>query len=328
MDDSGPLSLNLEKIADRIQALTKAKQLWVAYSGGIDSHVLLDLVVTFFSSRNDYTIHALHIHHGISPHADAWATHCEKVCSDLKVPLTVLHVDGNVVGGRSPEEVAREARFAAFEGFLEEGACLLLAHHETDQAETILLRLFRGAGPLGLGGMPEKAVLGKAEMIKPLLNVDKSEILHYAHQKNLVWVEDDSNINIRYDRNFLRHEIMPILIGRWPRVIRSINRAGSLCLETAHMVNSFALNDLESVREAEPNHLSVSRLLKLDTMRRRGVIRCWLQSLGYALPSLDHMQRINREVLNAKLDSRPKLKISDYVIRRVRDVLIVEPYSL
>ncbi len=322
MDGNGDL-LTPEKIVEVIQTLTEAKKLWVGYSGGMDSHVLLDLVVRAFAKSPNYQISALHVHHGISEHADLWVQHCEQICSFLKVSLTVLWVNGNVVEGRSPEEVAREARFSAFESFLKEGECLLLAHHEADQAETILLRLFRGSGPLGLGGIPEKNVLGNSELIRPLLKVSKETILNYARDRSLQWIEDDSNTNIRFDRNFLRSEIMPLLVARWPRVVRSITRGGALCLETATAVQVLAQSDLETVKGKISDTLSVSGLLELDVVRRRAVIRYWLQHLGFALPSRDHMERIDREVLKAKAGRKPKLKISCYEISRKKDELYV-----
>ena len=296
-------------------------------SGGMDSHVLLHGVVQAFADDPDLEIAALHIHHGISHFADEWVIHCEKVCAALQVPLTVLYVDGKVVDGRSPEEVAREARFTAFENFLSADDCLLLAHHEADQAETILLRLFRGTGPLGLGGIPERSNVGKSHLIRPLLWEPKADIEQYARANHLQWIEDDSNANRRFDRNYLREEIMPIISARWPRVVRSVNRAGALCFETATAVQILALQDLELVKGKEPANLSVSKLLPMEIARRRGVIRCWLQQKGFSAPSFDHMVRIDKEVLYAKAGAKPQLKIGDYEIRRVGDELCVQIFA-
>ena len=313
---------NTNSILQIVQSLTPARRLWVGYSGGVDSHVLLDILAKTFQHLPEFHVGALHVHHGISEHADDWVEHCEKVCSALQVPLTVLMVDGKVREGRSPEEVAREARFQAIEQFLAEDEALVLAHHEEDQAETILLRLFRGTGPYGLGGIPEKSKVGKGELIRPFLKISKEEILSYAKEHHLAWIEDESNHNTRFDRNFLRHEIMPVIAARWPRVVRSVGRAGALCFETATAVQVMAKQDLECVKGKEDT-LSVSALLNLDLARRRGVIRYWLQGLGFALPSRDHMERIDREVLRAKPGSKPKLKISEYEIWREKDSLKV-----
>jgi tRNA(Ile)-lysidine synthase len=320
-------TLTSKQVFETICSLSSCKKLWVAYSGGLDSHVLLDLVHKAFQSHSEYKISAIHIHHGLSPNADQWVEHCEKVCSNLQIPLTVLWVDATVTDGSSPEEVAREARLQSFEDKIMEDECILFAHHEEDQAETILLRLFRGAGPLGLAGMPEKGKIGKGEFIRPLLGIAKETILNYAECQPLQWVEDESNFDSRFDRNFLRHEILPHLKARWPRVLRSVGRSGDLCLETATAVQVLAMQDIQSVQNEGTTELSVSRLLQLDPIRRKGVIRYWLQSLHFPLPSRDHMERIDREVLLAKAGSHPQLKISNYEIRREKDKLLVAIYE-
>lgn len=326
MDEYGNTQLDANFLLNSIQTLTSAKRLWVAYSGGLDSHVLLDLVARAFKKLPEYQINAVHVHHGISDFADNWVSHCETVCQSLQVPLTILHVDGRNRDGESPEEIARIARMTAFKQLLQAEDCLLLAHHQADQAETILLRLFRGAGMQGLSGMSEQVPLGNSVLVRPLLNISKEAIMEYANVQQLNWVEDDSNTNTRMDRNFLRHEILPKLYTRWPAVLRSVNRAGSLCLESAKGLQVLANMDFESVLFGQTGQtLSVRRLLQLEPIRRRSVIRYWLQTLGYAFPSFDHMERIEREVLQAKPDSKPKLKISDYIIQRHRDELSVLP---
>jgi len=320
-------SLTPQKIRKYIQTLTDSKHLWVGYSGGVDSHVLLDLMVHAFAMEPDYQVGAVHVHHGLHNDADAWVKQCEQICASLQIPLKVLWVDASVKEGGSPEEAAREARFQALEEFLSEEEALLLGHHESDQAETILFRLFRGAGPKGLGGMETKVNFGKSHLIRPLLSVPKEDILSYAKQRNLKWIEDDSNQNCRFDRNFLRNEIIPQLTARWPRVLRSINRTGVLCLETATAVQALALQDLPAVKGKVEGTLSVSQLLKLESTRRRGVIRLWLQLQGFSFPSQDHMERIEREVLKAKSGAKPRLKISHYEIKRKKDELMVNLFT-
>lgn len=324
MDKYGYPFLTPELLAKNLQTLTQSKRFWVGYSGGLDSHVLLDLTVQAFSHDPDYEVGAVHVHHGLSVNADHWMQHCEKVCSDLQVPLTVLWVDATPLEGESPEEVARIVRYKAWEDFLQSHECLLLAHHEEDQAETILLRLFRGAGPLGLGGMTQKSKLGESDLLRPLLFSSKEKIYEYAKAQQLQWIEDESNLDTRFDRNFLRHEIFPQLSTRWPRVVRSVSRAGALCFETATAVQILAAQDLQEVKGHQEYTLSVRELLKLDPVRRRGVLRCWLQELGFLLPSRDHIERIDREILQAQSGAKPKLKINDYEIRRLKDDLCVK----
>ena len=320
--------LNVDQIIKSIRALTDVKKYWVGFSGGMDSHVLLDVLVQGLKTRAKgeaaIEIGAIHVHHGLSPKADAWIVHCEQICAALQVPLVVLWVDATLVEGESPEEVARIVRLKAWDDFLSEGEALLLAHHQNDQAETILLRLFRGAGPLGLGGMLPKSTLGNHEVIRPLLEYSQRDLLAYAEVRGLQWIEDESNNDQRFDRNFLRHEIIPHLMARWPRVVRSVSRSGALCVETATAIQILASLDFEKVQGICAEALSVRALLELDPVRRKGVIRCWLHTLGFLLPSRDHLERIVREVLNAKAGAMPRLKISDYEIRRVKNELLAK----
>ncbi len=332
MNDGWPWgsALKAENLYKIISEETDHKHLWVGYSGGLDSHVLLHLCHEMCKRYPEYKLSAIHVHHGLSQQADVWVEHCEEVCTALQVPLSVIWVDANVYDGSSPEEVAREARLNAWENLLQESECLLLAHHAMDQAETILLRLFRGTGPLGLGGMPGKGKMGKGEFIRPFLSLSKENIIEYAEEQGLQWIEDESNANLRFDRNFLRHEIMPRLSARWPRVVRSVSRAGSLCLETATAVQITAASEYERVKIEDPKNesLSVSGLLALEPVHRKGVLRYWLQRNGFALPSRDHMERIEREILLAKPGSKPRLKISQYEIKRHKNVLSVNAIGI
>jgi tRNA(Ile)-lysidine synthase len=210
---------------------------------------------------------------------------------------------------------------------LQKDEAILLAHHEADQAETLLLRLFRGAGPLGLSGMSVKTTLGNNELLRPLLSCSKENILDYGKANHLHWIEDESNQNPRFDRNYLRLEILPLLMTRWPRAVKSMARSASLCLEAANVMRDLATEDLNKIKENESLSLSVKQLLNLESSRRRSVIRLWLQDQGFLLPSKDHMDRIDKEVLMAQSGAKPSLKISDYLIKRIKGELVVETVS-
>jgi len=275
-----------------------------------------------------YQLAAIHIHHGISAQADDWVKHCEAVCAALYCPLTVLYVEGRAVGDQSPEEAARKARFTAFENRLGAIDCLCLAHHASDQAETILWRLLRGSGPLGLGGMMAQTLIGDLQCIRPFLQVLKTSILDYAKNHDLGWIEDQSNQDTRFDRNFLRQNIMPLLEDRWPKMVGSINRSGALCKDTADALETLAKKDLSQLQDKDPSQsLSVSGLLVLDRLLRQTVIRLWLAEQGLQAPSYDHMQRIDREVLGAKGGAKPSLKIGHYTLRRINHRLVVDLYT-
>lgn len=318
--------LTTEWLLSTLQSLTNSKHFWIGYSGGLDSHVLLDLTAKIRIKHAEYQISAIHVHHGLSQYANEWALHCEAVCRSLQIPIIVQRVNAAVTLGRSPEEVAREARFKAFASHLGQQDCILLAHHADDQTETILLRLFRGAGPTGLSGISSHSKFGvhENEIARPLLSVSKEILLEYGKINNLQWLEDESNENLRFDRNFLRHEILPRLKTRWPKVVRSINRSAALCFEAANAGLELAASDWINVQGLAEGSLSVSQLLALGSTRRRGVIRYWLQKQNFALPSHEHLLRIEHEILRAKPDAHPQLKIGNYKLKRRKNDLIVQ----
>ncbi len=173
-----------------------------------------------------------------------------------------------------------------------------------------------------MGGIAATGTVGKAQFIRPLLEISKTALIHYANEHKLQWIEDEANQNLRFDRNFIRHQVMPLLLEKWPHVLRSINRAGALCLETAIEAQSQALQDL-TILEGKAGGLSVSGLLALSPFRRREAIRCWIKSRGFALPSLAQLGRIEKEVLRARIDAKPRLKIRNYELSRAKDTLSV-----
>ncbi|HDQ9214135.1 TPA: tRNA lysidine(34) synthetase TilS, partial [Pseudomonas aeruginosa] len=186
----------------------------VAFSGGLDSTVLLHLLAQLARSEALPALSALHVHHGLQAAADGWPAHCQAVCRSLGIPLRVERVQ--VAVGGSIEQAARDARYRAFQANLGEGQVLLTAQHLDDQAETLLFRLLRGAGLRGLAAMPASRPLGGGRLCRPLLGVSRAELEAYAQTHRLDWVEDPSNQDPRFSRNYLRREIMPRLASHWP----------------------------------------------------------------------------------------------------------------
>ena len=205
------------KLQHALQKLPPAPQYHVAFSGGVDSHVLLHLLA---SQRETLpgSLGAVHVNHHIQQHAGDWEVHCRSVCEELDIPCHFLRVDGKARRGESPEAAARTARYRALADWLPADAVLLTGQHRDDQAETLLLQLLRGAGPRGLAAMPVVTELGNGRLVRPLLALRRADILDYAHQHRLRWVEDPSNADTRYDRNLLRHRVMPLLQQHWRRV--------------------------------------------------------------------------------------------------------------
>jgi tRNA(Ile)-lysidine synthase len=214
----------------------------VAYSGGMDSHVLLHLCY-----KLKIPVRAIHINHGLQKEADAWSKHCNKICEELNVPFFNIHVDAAATQGESPENAARNARYEALMSELKVNECLLTAHHKDDQSETLLLQLFRGAGPAGLAAMPVVRKTGKGIHLRPLLECSRSELMQYAKENKLNWIEDPSNQNTDFDRNFVRQKIIPLIKGRWQQVDSALEQVASQQQDSLEIIEAMAAIDLSSV---------------------------------------------------------------------------------
>ncbi len=308
-------------------SLPQSQQLWLALSGGLDSVVLLDLVIQLCQQERR-SLKVLHIHHGLSPNADQWAEHCKDLClaysSMVEIECQVHKVQLRQKG--SIEEQARLARYQVFEQVLETDDLLLMAHHGDDQAETMLLRLMRGAGSQGLSGMPQQRSLGKGSLYRPLLSYSRQQLEHYAQAQNLKWVEDESNLSLNFDRNYLRHQIMPVLKQRWSRATELFCRISQNLSDTAELNRDLAMIDLQSVLKTDKglyaNEVVCCQALeKLKEIRQVNLLRYWFQSQG--MPELEHKQWqiIFQEVLAARIDGEPCFSWQGYELRRFRQGL-------
>jgi len=304
----------------RLRALPSAQRYWVAYSGGLDSHVLLHALAALRAELGEVRLAAVHVHHGLHTDAELWTEHCTAVCGQLGVPLTVLRVDARAAAGESPEAGARAARYQALEELLGAGDVLLTAHHLDDQAETLLLQLLRGSGPHGLAAMPDRAALGGALHGRPLLDAPREALRRYAHAEGLSWVEDSSNAELAFDRNYVRHEILPRLAVRWPSARQTLTRSAGHCAEAASLLDELAALDLAAVGGDVSSRLSVAALLDLSPPRRRNVLRAWLRGLGLALPSQAQLAQVE-QVLESDWDTEPCVHWIGAEVRRYRDEL-------
>ena len=223
------------------------KTYWVAYSGGLDSSVLLSL---FAELRRQLPIKlkAIHINHGLSPNASTWASLCATQCQSLQISYLERSVQVNANDGESIEEVARKKRYAVFAKCLEDGDILLTAHHQDDQAETFLLQLLRGAGVKGLAAMPQVKAFARGQHMRPLLEFSRSHLQAYAKERQLVWVDDESNLNLDFARNYIRHQLMPVLLQQWEGASDVIARSAAHCAEAQALLEEYALTDCEKVK--------------------------------------------------------------------------------
>lgn len=289
----------------------------LGFSGGLDSSVLLHACAASAQLRA-CGLRALHVHHGLHRHADAWAAHCATVCATLDVPLTVVRVAVAEAAGGGPEAAARQARHAAFQAALRDDEVLALAHHRDDQSETFLLRALRASGPDGLAAMRPWRRLGRGWLWRPLLDLPRSALLAYAQQHALRWIEDPSNADTGLDRNFLRHRVLPLLRERWPQGDAAFARSAALAAAAVELLAAEDAQALAVVRSTDPHALDVAALLRLPPARRARVLRCWIAAL--ALPPLPAggVVHVESQLLAAGADGRAEFAWHGARIRRWR----------
>lgn len=312
------LPLDFQRLGPLLDGCPGTRRWVVAYSGGVDSHVLLHLLAT---AGLDRTLAAVYVDHGLHPASGRWGDHCAAVCKALGVAFQRLRADARPGPRESREDAARRARYGALGSWLQAGDALLTAHHRDDQAETLLLQLLRGAGPHGLAAMPAVADLDGIPLLRPLLDTDRAAILAYARHHGLAWVEDGSNADIGLDRNYLRHEVLPLLRRRWPALGRSLGRSARLCAEAARLLDRQADADLAAAACERPDALAAAVLAALDEARLRNALRRWLRWLELPAPGAAHLERVRTEVLAAGADRNPRLAWPGAELRRYRDRL-------
>lgn len=316
------MTFDSNDLLDRLRILTaddNSPARWlVAYSGGLDSTVLLHALA---KSATPAAVLAIHIDHGLHADARQWQQHCRLFAENLGVAYETRAVAVAEKPENGLEADARRVRYDAFAGIVRSGDCLLSAHHEDDQAETLLLNLMRGSGPAGLAGIGLQQSFGRGRLLRPLLGVAREAIEAYADLHKLEWIDDPSNEDTRFDRNFLRNEVMPILASRWPAVANRLRRSAELVGESSELLNDLADFDLAVLGTQQK--LSIDRLLELSAARQRNVLRRAVRLGGLPpLPSTRAYQIIN-EMLRARADAQPLVTWEGACVRRYRDHLYV-----
>jgi tRNA(Ile)-lysidine synthase len=314
-----------EGLSAVLNAHSHIQRLIVGYSGGLDSHVLLHLLATQRHLWSQRTLMAVYVNHGLQPAATAWGEHCRHICQQLDVPFRILLVKAQAAPGESPEAAARQARYTALAAELESDAALLTAHHRDDQAETLLLQLLRGAGPHGLAAMPTVAPLGQGWLLRPLLDADRADLRAYAHDQQLHWIDDASNADPDFDRNYLRHRIMPLLRERWPATNRVLARSAHHCAEVANWLDAEADADLARAAAVQPDGLHLPALCALSEPRQRNLLRRWLRKLGLPVPDARQLHHILHDAVTAGRDRQPWIRWRGGEARRYRDTLYALP---
>lgn len=294
------------------------KTYWIAYSGGLDSHVLLSLCADLRSTI-PIKLRAIHINHCLSPNAHAWSNHCKKICADYAIDFIEHAINIDLCAGDSLEEKARSLRYAVFADYLAQGDVLLTAHQQDDQAETFLLQLLRGSGLKGLAAMPVIKSFAHGLHARPLLSYSRAELHAYALQQQLNWINDESNDNAKFTRNFIRHEVLSLLKTRWPTVTNTIARSALHCAEAQSLLEE-VMSDVD-VCGVNANTLSVRKLLQLPPAQQKMQLRSWIEKLGFRIPNAKKMAAILNEVMFANHDRTPCVVWDGAELRRYRDEL-------
>jgi len=315
-----PQSLR-QHLLNTLKGLPAAPRYWVAFSGGLDSTVLLHLLGSLRDVLNG-ELHAVHIDHGLSEHSSQWSKQCRAFCERLDIPFRLKRVDVAGVKEKGLEAAARHARYAVFEQVLGEGEVLLTAHHRDDQAETLLLQLLRGGGVHGLAAMPLQRPLGQGSLLRPLLDIPRESLRAYAQENELEWIDDPSNFDTSLDRNFLRHDLLPQLAERRSGIREVLARSAGHFAESARLLDELAKIDHQETLRGDGSH-SVSRLKSLSGERCRNLLRFHFRQAGLPLPQHNHLQCILDELLPAADDAEPLVAWPGAEVRRYRDGLYV-----
>ena len=301
---------------------------WVAYSGGPDSHALLHALAALRGEMPGIEICAVHVNHGLVAAASEWQIHCADVCRRIDIAYEAIEVDVTRIRGHGIEAAARTARYDALSGVMASGDVMLTAHTQDDQAETLLLQLLRGSGPDGLAAMPARVVFANGWLARPLLGISRSLVHGYTASLTMAPVDDPSNQDQRYARNYLRHEVMPLIRSRWPAASTTFARAASHLAETSQLTKDLANLDLEKARELTSNTLDIPRLMTLSSARRRNVMRAWIRSSGLSLPSTAQAHRLEEDVLQARPDRSPLVTWGNVSVRRFGERLYLVPHDV
>ena len=318
MSSKPPVEALEIQVFQHLSAYPPAPHYWLAYSGGLDSQVLLHCIASQRERLGGAALTAVHINHQLQPAAPAWVEQCRLEAERRQVAFRAIQVDARPQPGESPEAAARNARYRALQQVLAPDDVVLTGQHQTDQAETLLLQLLRGAGPAGLASMPVRKPFGCGWLLRPLLDCRRAELLAYGKAQGLHWIEDDSNNDERFDRNFLRHQILPVLRQRWPAAEKTLARSAQLAGEASELLTELAQQDLAVLTAGAADSLCLQQLMTLSPSRQRNVLRYWLQRLGLPLPSQAQLQQLSKQMLEARQDAQPSIVWPGCEVRRFR----------
>lgn len=296
----------------------KDKSFLVAYSGGLDSTVLLHQLLEI-KKKYHIQIRAIHINHNLALISKKWTEHCKHICNINNIPLIVEDININK-NTNNIEETLRIKRYNIIYNHLDSNEILLTGHHMNDQCETFILSLKRGSGPTGLSGMSFETLLETKKIVRPFLEKTKKELKLWAEKKHLYWIEDFSNFNIDYDRNFIRNQIIPILEKRWPFFIKNCFRTTKICQKETKLLNYFLQKKIR-------NFIQIDRSLNIEHFKNikkeicTALIRYWISLKKIKMPSYKNIQCIYNQMILSQTDANPKIILGKNEIRRYKKSL-------
>ncbi|MBD1572306.1 tRNA lysidine(34) synthetase TilS [Vibrio sp. S17_S38] len=294
----------------------------LALSGGVDSRVMLSLLGRFKNQYPNYRYSAVYVHHGLSDNADHWQKQCKNYSQQADIPFYAEKVTLDLGAQVSIEQAARDARYQALSNYIDENSVLLTGQHASDQVETFLLALKRGSGPKGLSAMAELSDFYQGHLLRPFLSISQANIQEYAEHHNLDWIEDESNQDVRFDRNFIRHQITPLLRERWPQIEKTVARSAALCADQEALLQSLLYERLQGMIGPDDS-LSIKSLKQQAQPARDALIRMWLAKLGFLMPSEKQLQQLWQDVALAKADAAPEFRYGRTQVGRFDNKLYV-----
>jgi tRNA(Ile)-lysidine synthase len=307
----GPERLSAALLA--LEPAWRSSGFCVAVSGGLDSSALLHALAALRASNEALRVRAVHVDHGLQPESAAWADACAGFCRSLKIDLSVLRLGLTPAAG---ESIEAHARYAAIAGILKPGEWLLTAHHRDDQMETVLIQLLRGAGVAGLAAMPARARLGAGWHGRPLLEIDRALLAAYVQMAGLSWVSDPTNNAMRFDRGWLREQVLPPLRARWPQAAVTISRSAGHLAGAARLLAALAESD--SAGLLDKGRLAIDGLRRLPQDRQVNVLRWWIREQGLGAPSAARFESILDDLIEARADAVPLVRWENGEVRRYR----------
>lgn len=306
-----------------LESYPKAKTLWIAYSGGLDSSVLLHLIYCQ-QDKIKKNLQVVYVNHNLQTDSLKWGEACKTQCERYGFSFLQIDISETPPEGCSIEAWAREKRYALIAEAMAQDDLLLTAHHQDDQVETFFLQALRGGGPRGLASMPEAKAFVKGVHLRPLLSFSRDELLAYANEHALNWHEDPSNQDINYHRNYLRRNVLPEVEKQWPAYRKTVNRLVEHQQDTKELLDELAQEDLKKALYKDELNLSLDIVKKLSAARQKNLILFWLRQRQLATPDAKHLEHIIADVIYASDDSVPCVNWGNIEFRRYRNLLYAE----